>query len=254
MVETLKYVISMWTQYWGDSLYPYFLILGILVLAIAGIRRKKAAFLFLVTGMLLLFLLVPLFTGILKALVGESIYWRLFWLLPILPVISYAFCYLIDFCRGKLTKIILTLGACILLALAGNFQFTSGQFQVTNNHQQVPDDIATICHVIAADNDHKETVMVAGNDYIASYLRVYDPNFLMPYGRRGQGAADENAQKLYMFMERMDRPGSVALRALQAGCNYIVVDLTNVADPVLIEQHGFQLIDRVDQYGVFRAT
>ena len=96
-------------------------------------------------------------------------------------------------------------------------------------------------------------VKVAANDQIATYIRVYEPAWFMPYGRKGRSAGSADRKELYALMEDGDRDYTrLASIGMSEGCSYLVVPLRDEESQQTMEQSGYQMITTVNHYGVFR--
>ncbi len=265
--EFVQYMYSMCQSYWNGSPYPWILAISLAVCIFLAVRKKDriAAFMSGFTIILLVVLFFPVTAKLIGKIIGSTIYWRMFWMLPVVPMISYAACACIRMIpeHGKLTgllKAAATCAVCLLIMLMGSLHYTSGDFYKTVNALQIPDHIYLIGEMINEDRDAAgrgdEPVTVAAVDYVATYLRLYDPTILMPFGRRRSGAENKNARKLYQRINIKNYPEKLARRAHRAKCDYLV--LTDAPE----EQHfietvmegGYDYVGQVSEFIVLREN
>ena len=83
--------------------------------------------------------------------IGESVYWRVLWLLPTVPVIAGGFTEVVSRSKNGILQAVLTAVLVGAVVISGTGMIKAGNFERVNNHQQVPDEIAMICNRINAD-------------------------------------------------------------------------------------------------------
>lgn len=253
MKDSINWIVTNWNLYWGNGSFQYLLLAAVVYLI--GWKRKKRSVqqaLFYLLAVLLLFL-CPLTAAIIQKCIGETVYWRVLWLLPVTPVIALAGAELPedrhpDFLRSGLAVIFIA--ATIVCA---NSLLHSGNYTRTYNYQKVPDEVANICNLVQENADEGTEVCLAADDHIASYVRVYDPSIFMPYGRRTKGSRDSESRSLY-YAINSETPdyGKIAELAASLHCSFISVAIPENFDASGMEATGYTLIGTVNQYGVFK--
>ena len=95
MKELINQILNFWSNYWGDSLFLYLLILAAAYLLI--FKRKEENVKYVLTYLLIMLFLFfcPLTAAVIQKCIGESVYWRVLWLIPSSPVIALAMTELI---------------------------------------------------------------------------------------------------------------------------------------------------------------
>lgn len=253
MKESINWIITNWKLYWGDGSFQYLLLAAIIYLI--GWKRKKRSvqqvLLYLLAGLLLF--ICPLTATFIQKCIGETVYWRVLWILPVTPVIALAGAEFpenrhTDFLHSGL--IIIFISAAVICA---NSLLHSGNYTRTYNHQKVPDEVANICNLVQENAQEGTEVCLAADDHVASYVRVYDPSIIMPYGRRTKGSLDQNSRSLYQAINA-DSPdyGRIAELAADKDCSFISVAIPENFDAAGMESMGYTLIGTVNQYGVFK--
>ena len=229
MKEIIDWIVTNWNMYWGDGSFLCLLLAAVIYL-IGWKRKKRSVRQALVYLLASLFLFVcPLTAGIIQKCVGETVYWRVLWILPVTPVIALAGAELpeekhIDFLHSGLAVVFIA--AVIICA---NSLLHSGNYSRTYNYQKVPD------------------------DHIASYVRVYDPSIIMPYGRRTKGSLDRKSRSLYNAINSASPDyGRIAELAADKKCSFISVAIPEDFEADEMESMGYTLIGTVNQYGVFK--
>lgn len=251
MKEMIKRSLGFWNSYWGSSIFPWLLVIAFLYLLIFK-RKKKTTRYTLAYVFLTLFLFFCPFTArIIQKCIGESVYWRVLWLVPSAPLIALA---MTEFIRGRkafLQPVLLIVCAAVI-AFGGKEFYTEGYFHKVNNYQQVPDVVAGICELARADAGGQEFLLVA-DDYISSYVRVYDPSIYMPFGRRGSGGAVGARRQLYLEINApVFNYTNIARYARWIRCNYLVVKIPNEQQKKELERYEYHELGVVGEYSLYR--
>lgn len=196
MKEIVTWAVTIWDMYWGNGWVQYLLALSGIGILILGRKKGIALRLFFYTVLLLGLFFCPVSGRVIMRCIGESVYWRVLWLLPTVPVIAGGFTEVVSRSKNGILQAVLTAVLVGAVVISGTGMIKAGNFERVYNHRQVPDEIAMICNKINADRNKRE-VRIAADEYAASYIRVYDPSLKMVYGRRGYGAADKTIKNLY---------------------------------------------------------
>ena len=102
------------------------------------------------------------------------------------------------------------------------------------------------------DADGKKFLLVA-DEYVSSYIRVYDPSVYLPFGRRGSGGAVGARRQLYF---EINAPAfnyaNIAKYAEWVKCNYLVVKIPNEQQKEELEACHYQEFGVVGEYSVYR--
>lgn len=202
------------------------------------------------TATVLFLFFFPISAMIIKKCVGADVYWRVLWILPVIPVIAYGGTCFVQLARKKAVQVVF-----LVVVLAGiMFSGTSvyeGNYIRTHNHQQVPDEVAHVCNLINAHRGAGEALLVTDNN-LSPYIRVYDPSISMIYGRLGRGAQTKEDKEIYKKINvEQAEYSEIAQSVKERGCNYLVICVYNEEQEREIEAEGYVLLDYVNQYGVF---
>ncbi len=246
--EMFANAVSSWQQYWGDGFMQYLLLAALILLVILAVRDKDARALLIYTAAALFVFFCPLTEQLLMKAFEDTVYWRVLWILPTGIVIAYAFtAYLI---KPKKTWIRIpgVIAVLVIAALCGKAQNFAGSYTLTHNRPQVPDEVAQIGQTILEDAPEGKAV-AAADDHVASYLRVYDASIRMPYGRRAEGARNDDCRRLY---ELLQTPGSDAKEisdiAKAQKCTHLVIYQPGPDGMKTLKEEGWSEIGEADGY------
>ena len=133
----------------------------------------------------------------------------------------------------------------------------SGSYVRLSNHQKVPDEVAYICNMIseAASASGITEIRFASDDYLNSYIRVYDASILMPYGRWGKGALDQASERLYQEMIS-DWPNyrRLARLAKRKECNFLALPQREKDPDRALAKYGYEEIGTAGSYTIYQMT
>lgn len=254
MSAIFSWILSIWKMYWNEGFYQYLLLLSVVYLLIC--KRKKDGtrqalpFLF---AMLFVFF-CPFTAALIRACIGESVYWRTLWLIPLIPVIALGATEFLRDRKSKLAQAILLLLFVGVIAVSGKSVMQAGNYIRLANHQKVPNEVAYVCNLMQekAQEENLTTIKVASDDYISAYIRVYDPAILMPYGRWGKGAPNSHSASLYKYVNS-EAPDykKLAKRAKQTRCNFLVLPETSEDPTEGLSKYKYKEIGTAGSYTVY---
>lgn len=238
-------VIKTFQNYIGTGYIVIWFLLALLYL-LCNEKRKPRRILFVYTPILLLLLYFnPLFAKLFYLLVGEEIYFRNFWLLPIIVVIAYTAVFIL----GKLKGVkAVCFGAIVILLIAfsGKLVYSNPLYTKAENPYHVPNAVVHICDAIEVPGHE---VMAVFPYELLLYVRQYDPLVRMPYGR--DTMIWEVQRELLGAMEAPAVDLSVLVPLTrEAGCHYIVLRSRGniVGDP---QDYGLEWLMTTDGYVVY---
>ena len=192
--------------------------------------------------------------------IGEEVYWRMFWLMPIPFVIALAGVELRELGKdNKMKRIGITAFFVLFLLLSGKFVYEEKAITKSDNIEKIPKQVVEVCHVIADDaltNGIDRKRVVVPSEFL-SYVRQYDATIEMPYGRNAlkNEVLTENCEKIYEMMKAEDARdmdfSSLSECLKQERCNYLVLE-QEVASKKM-DQYGYFQIARVNDYIIFRC-
>ena len=211
------------------------IVLGILPLVIL------AGFLFPVTKIVY----VALFDD------GSDTYYRILWLIPMYVVIGYGACKAVmnfknDAVRRGMLALIL-----LIIAVTGSFVYANQYMSKAENLYHIPQNVIDICDVIAPE-DGEPRVRAAFPSELVHFVRQYDTDILMPYGREMVVTQWDYYNAVYEVMEKPETIDATALleATRQTKCRYIVLSDSRQIDQSL-EELGLNAIANIDGYTIY---
>lgn len=252
MKEIFQQTKIFWDNYWGKSLVMWLLVFSILYLLIFRRHKKSTKYLIPYTAVVLILFFCPISAKFIQKCIGKTVYWRVLWLLPAIPAIAAAMTEFLKERKNKGIQFGLVLLAIAAIAYSGKGIYAAGNYKLVNNYQQVPDEVAAICEMVKKDAGDSEFLLAADN-YIGPYVRVYDPSICMMFNREGRGNAGAGARRLYLEINapvfNYTNIGAVGKRIL---CNYLVVKIPNEQQKKELENQGYQEVGTAGNYSLYR--
>lgn len=251
MKELMKEICGFWENYWGESLVPFLLLAAVLYLLLFRRKKNAAKYALTYTAVSLFVFFCPVTAGIIQKCIGESVYWRVLWLVPSTPVIALAMTELLRQ-RRKMTRLVGLFLCTVLIIGAGKGIYQAGNYHLVHNYQKVPDEVAGICEMVKSDAGDS-TFLLAADNYIGPYVRVYDPSVQMLFNREGRGNFGAGANRLYLEINApvLSYP-NIAAVGRRTFCNYLVVKVPNEEQKSDMEKYGYQEVGTVGRYSLYR--
>lgn len=216
----LEIIFDTFREYMGTGLITIWFVLAVIYLFLCE-KRKEIRVMFVYMPVILLILFFnPLFANLVYSFIGEEIYYRLLWLLPVTPVIAYAVSDIYGKLRGK-KRLLFAAAAAVLIMVSGSFIYADVNFRRAENIYHVPDSVVEICDAIEIEGREVTAVFPAE---LIQYVRQYSGTVCMPYGREQTVERWNIYNSLYNIMEsKCPDAEELAAEARAQGCIYIVL-------------------------------
>lgn len=250
-------VIHLFQEYMGTGLIVIWFVISLLYLLLTE-KRKPVRILFVYVPILLLLLFFnPLVARLVYSVVGNEIYYRILWLMPITVTIAFA---VVDFI-GRLEgyrRAAFGVLAGIVIMLSGSYIYKNPYFRQAENLYHVPQSVVDICDAIEVKGREVKAVFP---EELLQYVRQYSPLVCMPYGREILVDRWTQSHDIYDMMqgEVIDAEQMAALGRANE-CHYIILpedkavsgDFADYEYECFAVMHGYVIyMDTTANFSVF---
>lgn len=243
-------VIELFRNYMGTGLVVAWFLMSLLYLYFKEADKGKRILFLYVPVILLLLFFNPIFIEIIYRFVGDEIYYRVLWLLPITVVLAYTVVDIKSRLQGAKGRIFLGM-AILLVILSGSCIYSNTSFQRANNLNHIPQPVVNICEAIKVEG---REVLAVFPDEMLIYVRQYSPVICMPYGREVLVKRWNRDDDLHAVLSKeVIRVDLVAELAKDYGCHYVILHQTRKLTGDM-EDYDYILYDTIDGYDIYLDT
>ncbi len=245
-----KFISEAYTRALGTGLYlgMFFLAVIFIILELKKEEKSRIKLVFGFYSIIVLLLAVnPIFANISIKVLGSSVYWRVYWLLPIGFVLAYVFTELIFRMPEKWKKALASVLILIVIVIGGKWVYTKENFAVVNNYYKIPDTVLDIIFRVSADDE--EYKQLAGPLEFEIYTRQVDGNIILSENRSFTGTYREDSIVTYITNADYE---NIYKKAKEIGCNYVVLNNSMKKPNDDLTNYGFlKLYENID-YTVYK--
>ena len=224
------------------------LFLAVVIYLFVTEKNKTTRIIFLYVPVLLLLLFFnPLFAKVVYLFTGDEIYWRILWLVPVVPVLAYGAVKIILSVNGK-KRIVAGVGMALILMISGRLVYKNSDFSKAENVYHIPQTVVNLCEAIR----EEEIVRAAFPVEHLHYVRQYTQDIYMPYGREMVIEEWLGQDSLYDLMVAPILDVATITEQLRSrDCEYVVFSEEKELDG-RFEDYDFEFFHETDGYIVYR--
>lgn len=245
--ENLEIIIENYSSFQGTGMYLALFFISMLYIFLKEENKKKKGLLVYFPILVLIVTLNPIFNKIVGSIFTRTVYWRVFWMLPIDLTIIYAFIKFVKSRNEKKEKIIVEISLMLILIISGGLVYNKDNFLKLGNLYKLPDEHVRIAQLIGADTTEYKKAIVPED--MVGKIRQIDSSILLSYRRNPEGYNDEPIVH-YLYA------GEVALvvdEAIKENCNYVVYrKVTVLKEPM--EDYGFVKFGETENYAIYKLA
>ena len=239
--------LELFENYMGTGLVTvFFLVTVVYLFFVEKDKSKRILFIYMPVVLLLLYF-NPLFCQVIYSLIGDEIYYRILWLIPVTMVLAYGVTY---FCQriGKQCKIVFLIFAAAMVMISGSLIYRNVNFKKADNLYHIPQTVVDICDAIQVEG---REVMAVFPVEMLQYVRQYSPYICMPYGREIIVDRWGFYTDLQLVMEaEVLVVEKMAELAKEKNCHYIIIksDKQILGD---MKEYDYEMFDQIDGYDIY---
>lgn len=245
-----KMITELFRGYMGTGLIVGWYLLAFIYLWKTEKDRRKRVLLLYMPLVVLILYFNPLFARLVYEAVGDEIYYRILWLLPMTMVIAYATVRIYGRLQnGK--KYWFGLLSALLVVISGSCIYSSPHFHRAENLYHMPQAVVDICDAIQVEG---REVMAVFPKEMLSYVRQYTPLVCMPYGREMLVERWGVENPLYDAMEAEVLDMDVILPLAKTYFSHFVIVPAEKEKIGEIEDYDFIYLETIDGYEIYQDT
>ena len=252
MVETLKSAVKMVGWYIGESWQPALLLLALLYILLSKEEKDKRRLFAAYTGIFAALYFCPVTAKIIMDYcIGELVYWRMFWLLPIPMILAYAATRIWNRQKSRALRVGTLAVLAALVVLSGRCVYGSdGPFQKAGNILKLPPEVCWACDMMRENAPEDGEIRVTAPEELVSFIRQYAPDIQLAYGRRGNTSRKKKRLAEEMLKESPDFR-KIARISRKLDCNFLIYPADEWQDEN-IQALDYERVGNVNTYIVYR--
>ena len=244
--ENIEIIKNTFGEFKGSGMYMILFFISIIYILIKEDNKKVKAFLIYFSIIILLITLNPIFNKLVGKILTDSVYWRVYWMLPLGTVIAYAGVKFINNSNGKIKKVISTVAIIIVIIISGKLIYNKDNYKKINNLYKVPDEVLEVVEIIRQGDEENKKALTS--EQLVPYIRQVEPSIELAYRREPTGYLENE----YVRIMHSGISKDIVQMAFDNDCNYIVLDRGLVIN-VELHYFGFERIAETANFIIYRV-
>lgn len=244
--QNIEVIKDTFTQFKGTGMFIALFFVSIIYIGFREKNKKARNFIFYYSILSLIITLNPIFNKLIRPIFTDSVYWRVYWMIPFGVTIAYAGVKVINESKGKFQKIVVAISLCLIIIISGKYIYVYENYVEVGNIFKIPDENLLITQIIGLDESEYKKAIVP--ETMIAHVRQFDANIELAYRRVPQG--------IYLDNEIVQALNSgiteeIVKQANENNCNYVV---TKKAVPLSekMEDYNFIKINETPNFEVYR--
>lgn len=250
-IDTWNTIVQFYINYIGEG-YSFYVYVAALVFLLLTEKRKQTKTILVISPIAIAVLFsFPPFKMLFDVIgLDSETYYRILWLLPMGITVAYAGVKLFEKCIWAGLAVM-----CALVIFTGSYVYKNPNITKAENGYHIPQIVINICdEILPEEGEDKSRVWAVFPSEFIHYVRQYSDVICMPYGR--EALVDrwgfEYHLKNLMEAETIDTQ-ELTKEVRNCWCEYVILsELKPFSEPM--EDYGFELVDTVNGYHIYRDT
>lgn len=183
--ENIEIIKNTFLEFIGSGMYILLFFIALLYIFLKEDSKKNKAFLLYGSIIILFITLNPIFNKIVGKIFTNSVYWRVYWLLPLGVTIAYAGVKFINTEKQKYKQVIATMGVILIVIVSGKLIYNKENYFKLGNLYKLPDEDVLVTQLIGADDEENKKVIAP--ESLVAHMRQIDASIDLAYRRDPQG-------------------------------------------------------------------
>ncbi|MBR0513671.1 MAG: hypothetical protein IJK06_05395 [Clostridia bacterium] len=230
----------------------YYIALVCLLLLLLFWKKRRVSF--AIPALIIIVLVMnPLTKEKFEKVTETGYFWRLLWIVPIIPICAALPGMIEEKIKFQYTKGIIAVAFAGLFVLLGSYTYDQrlARFFKPTNEVKIEQPFVDIAETLLTYDDNPYVVADA---WPSVFIRQYTPKIRMLYGRDilGYGVQSELGNRVYNYLCN-GQYSNVASAMLDDGYQYLVTNNTYEGKNDELNKAGFQFLTQVDVYGIYKV-
>lgn len=254
MLKVMESAVEKYQWYIGES-WQYLLFLLALLYLIYSSRERESRRLFVgYTGVFFIIYLFPVTAKIIMDFcIGELVYWRMLWLLPIPVILAYVCTRIWGRMKSRTAKGASLAVMALLLILSGKCVYGGDTpYQKARNLFKIPPEVCWTCDLIRQNAPQDGELKVVAPAELVCYIRQYDAGIELAYGRT-ESSSKKRRQIAKQMLAKEPNFRLIAKNARKLECNFLIYP-TDEGQDAEIRSLGYEYVGTVNTYNIYRDT
>jgi len=131
--ENIEVIKNTFSEFKGTGMYIALFLISIIYIGIKEENKKVKRFIIYYSVITLLITLNPIFNKIVRPIFTDSVYWRVYWIIPLGVTIAYAAVKVINESEGKIQKVIIAISICLIIIVSGKYIYVYENYVEVGN-------------------------------------------------------------------------------------------------------------------------
>lgn len=248
-VRGYEIILDSYAKYTADAIVQL-LVIGSIIFLLIKEKKSENRLLAYYSIVLIAAVCFPIIAYIITKITGASVYWRVFWLIPSVIIISLSATKLIEQLGKKSQQRIWFLAILIAIMIGGKSVYRSGNFEKSTNMYKLPQEVIELCEMVAPDEGTTKMIVP---ETIISYIRQYNPNIKLLYGRNiGKDYQKGKRYRVLLQLNSSDPDYEyITTYTKKKQCIFVVLDNTT-NDLSEMEKYGYEFFGSTLHYSVYK--
>jgi hypothetical protein len=238
-------------RYAATGVVQLLLICALLIILIKEKNKENLHLAYYVILLMVFIFLPPIAFIFGKYFIGEDVYWRTFWLIPSVVVVAYVATGLVEQQGRKFKRNGILIALTLLIIVGGKLTYNNDNFNKSTNAYKIPQEAIEVCDIIAKEGKARAIFP----ETIVSYIRQYDPQIEMLYGRNlGKDIKKGKTYDLLLQLNSQEPDiAYIAESAKERECKYVVFENFSLGIEEMTA-YGFENCGSTKNYTVFKQV
>lgn len=244
--ENIEVIKETFSQFKGTGMFIALFLVSIIYIGFREKNKKVRNFMFYYSIITLIITLNPIFNKIIRPIFTDSVYWRVYWIIPLGVTIAYAAVKVINESEGKLQKVVIAISICLIIIISGKYIYVYENYVEVGNPFKIPDENLLITQIIGLDEAEYKKAIVP--ETMIAHVRQLDATIELAYRRVPQGIYHDNeiVQALNSGITK-----EIVKQANENNCNYVVTK-KSVPLSEKMEDYDFVKINETPNFEVYK--